>query len=175
MMVVLLKTQREEKNVEHIKKVKRIYFSYFIESCPVSAHRALKSSIKFSQEKKSKSKVLSKDKTLLIANWTNLQENHTDRSISQATSTPLSLRDEGKHMKHNTAQSHICCYKVCCFPGHTSTSVCLCSKTTCKHPKIAHTNYNFILLSSLQKCKLFVMISLTEISLLKIFRRNLEV
>lgn len=37
-MVVLLKTQREEKNVGAIKREGGIYFAYLIETCPVGVY-----------------------------------------------------------------------------------------------------------------------------------------
>jgi len=55
----------------------------------------------------------------------NLQENHTRGSLLQSASTPLSLGEEGKHTKHNTAQSRICHCKACLLPGHLSLPVTL--------------------------------------------------
>lgn len=37
-MVVLLKTQREEKNVGDTKREEGIYFAYLRETCPVGAY-----------------------------------------------------------------------------------------------------------------------------------------
>lgn len=81
-MVVLLQTQKEEKNVGDIKREERIYFIYLPCQCLLSYinHKVLTS-----KNKKAK------DRTLLIANGKNLQENHTQRSLPQGASPPLSL------------------------------------------------------------------------------------